>query len=115
MGESCEHKPETHSSNWYRRDLEPKQLATNNPISTSYILNRIKHQANPLHIRCRLLNLLEFMPYSERKKIVKPIITFYEKNIYNGNGGSRLSKILKGAKAPFIYAKNRFSRPDFEE
>jgi len=113
MEESCENQPKTYPSNWHRRDLEPRQLVINHPLPTDYILNRIKHQANPLHIRCRLLNLLGFMPYSERKKIVNQIIVFYEKNIYNGNGGSRLSKILKGAKAPFIYAKNRFSRPDF--
>ena len=59
----------------------------------------IKHLINPLHVYCRLRDI------GLKKERAKSLGGWYEKNIYNGNGGSRLSKFLyessKLLKSPF--------------
>ncbi len=48
----------------------------------------IKHYINPLHVYCRLRDV------GFSKKSACSFCRFYEKNIFNGNGGSRLSKAI---------------------
>ena len=56
---------------------------------------RISHYLNPLHIYCR------FREIGIPKKPAIFLCRSYEKNIYNGNGGSRASKLLKTLKFKF--------------
>lgn len=53
-----------------------------------YFSARIKHYFNPCHVYCRL------MDYGFSKSRAEKLAKWFERNIYNGNGGARLSKIL---------------------
>lgn len=74
-----------------------------------------EHNCNALNlVYCRTRDILSFLGKYEyffssedrNKEIAKFIGKSYEKNVYNGNGGSRLSKGLKSLKDIFSHAKS---------
>jgi len=73
----------------------------------------LKHYMNPLHIYCWLMEEFYFLPESKRKNVAYSLSKFYEINIYNGNGGARLtravnfsSKLLKTLTSHSLNEKN---------
>jgi len=63
----------------------------------------IKHRINALHVYCRIEDILDFLGKYEsffqdknrNIRIGRSIGRWIERNLYNGNGGARISKVIK--------------------
>lgn len=72
-----------------------KSLEDSCEIKFDDLRSKFRHYFNPLHVYCRLCEL------GIPKKTAINLGKIYEKYFYNGNGGSKLSKLLKTARNLF--------------